>query len=241
MKKRFVLLASMRTGSNLLNSNLNQYAGLICQGEAFNPAFVGLSEEYQKLFGFGRGDVAKRDSDPLGFLEAILAPEAEAIGLHMFPGHNREVLDLLLADRQVAKICLRRSLIHSFVSLQIARKTDVWRVTQQGPARQLTLADKQIVFKPQEFEAYRRSVDRFWTDALAVLGETKQEYFPIWYREISDVAKLNAIAEFLGVAERKNSLSAKLARQNPEPLKEIVQNWDEMVAYARSVRLDHQI
>jgi LPS sulfotransferase NodH len=241
MTVRFVLLASMRTGSNLLNSKLNQFSGVICHGEAFNPAFVGLADKHLKLLGIAREETAVRDRDPREFLAKILAMDAEAVGLHMFPDHAPAILQLLLEDRSVKKICLRRSIIHSFVSLQVAQRTDVWRVTKEGPRRELTLADKQIVFRPEEFERYRKKVDRFWHEVLAQLSASGQEFFPIWYREIGRLDKLNELAGFLGIKERKQKLAEKLERQNPEQLKEIVQNWDEMVAYARSVKLDHQI
>ena len=37
----FILLAEMRTGSNLLETNLNLLDGVTCHGEAFNPSFMG--------------------------------------------------------------------------------------------------------------------------------------------------------------------------------------------------------
>ena len=37
----FIVLAAMRTGSNLLEFNLNALDGVACHGEAFNPHFIG--------------------------------------------------------------------------------------------------------------------------------------------------------------------------------------------------------
>ena len=39
----FVVLAEMRTGSNLLESNLNAIDGIECHGELFNPFFIGTA------------------------------------------------------------------------------------------------------------------------------------------------------------------------------------------------------
>ena len=168
MSKKFVLLASMRTGSNLLNSYLNQYQGLVCHGEAFNPTFVGLEPEYLSRLGWSRDDVARRDADPLGFLSLINGVAAEAVGLHMFPGHNSAILDMLLHDKNVRKLCLRRSIIQSFVSLQSARKTDVWRTTNRDHTKHLPVEERRIVFVPAEFEKYRLKIDGFWKNVLKV-------------------------------------------------------------------------
>ena len=37
----FIVLAGMRTGSNFLEANLNQFPDLKSYGELFNPHFVG--------------------------------------------------------------------------------------------------------------------------------------------------------------------------------------------------------
>ena len=237
----FVVLTSMRTGSNLLNSNLNQYSGVVCHGEAFNPAFVGLTPSYLTQFGLARDDVLVRDADPEKFLESILGLDAQAIGFHLFPGHNGEILRKMLLDPDIKKICLRRSLFQSFVSLEVAKKTQVWLVSNKGPSKPLTLEDKQIVFSVREFERFKRSLDQFWSVVLRTLRQTDQKFFPIWYREVNDVKNLNRIAEFLGISEKKAQLSQKLDKQNPEPLNQIVLNYPVMVKYAREQKLEHNL
>lgn len=241
MRKKFVLLASMRTGSNLLNSYLNQYDGVICHGEAFNPSFVGLEPKYLSLLGWARTDVARRDADPHAFLDLISGLDAAAVGLHMFPGHNPAILDLLLQDSSVRKLCLRRSIIHSFVSLQSARKTDVWRTTNRDFTKHMPLEERRIKFVPHEFEKYRRKIDGFWYKIFPFLAETGQDFFPLWYRELGSVATINKAVEFIGLSENRTELTDKIAKQNPEPLSDLVENWSEMVDYAKRVGLCHQI
>ena len=46
----FVILAGMRTGSNLLEANLNALEGVTSYGEVFNPAFIGRKNA-EDLFG----------------------------------------------------------------------------------------------------------------------------------------------------------------------------------------------
>ena len=45
----FVLFAEMRTGSNFLEENLNEYPGIVCYGEVFNPVFIGHANQSELL------------------------------------------------------------------------------------------------------------------------------------------------------------------------------------------------
>ena len=45
----FVIFADMRTGSNFLETALNSVEGVICHGEAYNPAFVGYPKRTHLL------------------------------------------------------------------------------------------------------------------------------------------------------------------------------------------------
>lgn len=63
----FIVLAAMRTGSNLLEFNLNALEGVACHGEAFNPHFIGRLKSESLL------DVTleERDDDPMKLVHAI--------------------------------------------------------------------------------------------------------------------------------------------------------------------------
>ena len=65
----FVVLAEMRTGSNLLESNLNAIEGVECHGELFNPVFINTSgtDTYHGV------TLAQRDADPWALLNAVRA------------------------------------------------------------------------------------------------------------------------------------------------------------------------
>ncbi|MDX1743482.1 MAG: nodulation protein NodH, partial [Ruegeria sp.] len=63
----FIVLAAMRTGSNLLEFNLNALDGVTCHGEAFNPHFIGRLKS-ENLLGVTLED---RDADPMKLVRAI--------------------------------------------------------------------------------------------------------------------------------------------------------------------------
>ena len=53
----FVILAVMRTGSNLLEELINAADGVSCYGEIFNPAFAGHAHK-SDLFGMRPAEIA---------------------------------------------------------------------------------------------------------------------------------------------------------------------------------------
>ena len=241
---RFVILASMRTGSNLLNAHLNQFDGVVCHGEAFNNVFVGLKADYYQKLGMTRDDLGCRDEDPFAFKARLFDdPAARAVGFHIFPGHNREILQSVLDDRGVKKIVLRRSLIQSFVSLCLARETGVWLVSVDRPEAKQKLENtrRKILFVPSEFEVYRQQLNSFWHQVLSALKESGQEFHPIWFSGVNDVEEVNAVARFIGLSEQKTELQQKLVRQNPADLRGKVENWEELEEYALSNGYEAQL
>src|SRR5690606_9672304 len=63
----FVVLAEMRTGSNLLESNLNAFDGIHCHGELFNPGFINApgTDSYKGV------TFAQREADPWRLMMAV--------------------------------------------------------------------------------------------------------------------------------------------------------------------------
>ena len=57
--KSFVVFGEMRTGSNFLESNINQFPDLTCFGEAYNPSFIGSANK-EELFGVTLREREKR-------------------------------------------------------------------------------------------------------------------------------------------------------------------------------------
>ncbi len=115
----FVILANMRTGSNLLEANLNAFGDLQSFGEAFNPAFPG-SPNNEDLLGV---TLQERIDDPLRLLDRIRKQEDVLAGFRYFSDHDPRVFEMLMQDTRCAKIVLTRNPIDSYVSLKIARAT----------------------------------------------------------------------------------------------------------------------
>lgn len=150
----FVIFAQMRTGSNLLESNLNQFADLDCLGEAFNPSFIG-SPNKTDLLGI---DQDTRDADPMVLLTALRRKGDTIKGFRYFKDHDPRIFDAIMDDPTCDKIFLYRNPVDSYVSLKIARETDQWRLT--NITRQKS---DQIRFKSGEFDAFLDDFQGFIT------------------------------------------------------------------------------
>lgn len=222
----FVILAAMRTGSNLLETALNALAGVTCHGEAFNPVLIGYPKR-ETLLGMS---LAERDADPLVLWNKICA-EPGLSGCRYFPDHDPRVLGAMLDDPRCAKIVLSRNPLESYVSLKIARATGQWRLAD-ARHRKAALAE----FDAAEFAAHVEALQQFQLHVLHALQASGQTAFYLDYEDVPDLAVLNGLAQWLGVEARLDALPGKLVPQNPEPLEDKV--VDPAAMEAGLARLD---
>ena len=214
----FVVIAEMRTGSNFLETNLSEISGINCLGEAFNPNFVGYPKS-DDILGITRD---QREKTPFALLE-VIRKQSGINGFRYFSDHDPRIRDEILSDVRCAKIILTRNPVQSFVSLQIAKATGQWKLTNAKHAR-----TGQIEFDPVEFERYLSKSQEFQVEVLNSLQRSGQTAFYIDYDDLKDVSILNGLARFLGVDDRLEKLSSKLKKQNPASLKEKVVNFEAM-------------
>ena len=210
----FVVFAEMRTGSNLLEANLNEFDGITCLGEVFNPGFIG-HEGGRELLGV---TLDARERNPLSLLHAVMQAEG-LTGFRFFHDHDPRVLPHVLENPRCAKIVLTRNPLESYVSLKIAQATQQWKL---GDVK--TKRSAQVTFDPVEFETHVRAQHEFQLHLQNRLQVTGQTAFYVAYEDANDVAVLNGLAAWLGVGARIAAPSAKLKRQNPEPLEQKLTN-----------------
>ncbi|MEM6578764.1 MAG: sulfotransferase family 2 domain-containing protein, partial [Pseudomonadota bacterium] len=215
----FVVFAEMRTGSNLLEANLNALADIHCAGEAFNPHFIG----YPKTEQIGGVTRWARDEDPMRLITAIKGYPDVLAGFRYFGDHDPRVLDTLLDDPRCAKVVLTRNPVESYISLKVARETGQWKLTN---VKQRKAA--QIRFDSVEFEDHAARLQSFQLAVQHRLQATGQTAFYLTYEDLQDLDVLNGLAQFLGSSSRLDALDESLKKQNPAELRETVTNFDEM-------------
>ena len=215
----FVVLAGMRTGSNLLEEVLNSFDGLVCHGEVFNPHFVG-GPKRDALFGIG---LAERGNAPSRMV-AKIATEPEALGgCRVVQDHDARVISEVLATPRCAKIVLTRNPVDSYVSLKIARATGQWWL---GDAKSAKQAKAQ--FEVDDFRAFLTARRDFYLRINRALQTSGQTAFYVDYTDLADPSVMSGLARHLGVngAVAPGKVRAKV--QNPQPLEEKVENYHEM-------------
>ncbi|NPD14162.1 nodulation protein NodH [Xinfangfangia sp. D13-10-4-6] len=217
----FVMLAEMRTGSNFLEANLNCFDGITCHGEMFNPHFIGGQKSHE-MFGF---DLAAREKDPLGLLRAMRAQTPGLSGFRYFHDHDQRILPVVMDDPQCAKIILTRNPLESYVSWQIARETNQWRLTNIK-----NLKSARIRFDAGDFETHLQTSQEHQIHLLHLLQTSGQTAFYLDYEDIRDVDVLNGLAAWLGSEARIEAVDDRLKKQNPGPIAAKVTNPEEMEA-----------
>jgi LPS sulfotransferase NodH len=210
----------MRSGSNLLEQSLNQYSGITCHGELFNPSFIG----HPKSSDFLGLDFVEREKSPGSLIKAMIKDAGDGIaGFRVFHDHDQRTAQMALQDPKCAKIVLQRDVLQSFISLEIARKTDQW-LLHDAPGRR----GGKIIFDPEAFKTYRAEQVQYYANIHETLQKSGQTAFEVHYPEQRDTAVLNGIAQFLGQAEVLKTVKETIRRQNPGSLRDKVENYDEM-------------
>lgn len=225
----FVVLAEMRTGSNLLETYLNEAPGVTCHAELFNPSFIDHPKT-ETVCGY---DFAARERDPLGLLAAVRA-EGGMVGFRLFHDHDPRVRDHVLNDATCAKVILTRNPLEMYVSRKVAAATDQWRL--YNVARRRTA---KVAFDPQEFaENLHRwhATQRLILNRLQVSG---QSAFFIHYDDLNDLQIINGLLAWLGQPEGLRELPRHMKKQNPGPLEDLLENPQDLAAgLARIDRFD---
>ncbi|SHK19959.1 Sulfotransferase family protein [Shimia gijangensis] len=216
----FVVFAEMRTGSNFLEANLNAFDGLSCQGEAFNPHFIGYPNR-SEILGV---TLEQRTADPMTLIRAVRGEQGVMAGFRFFHDHDPRVLSIVLNDPRCAKIVLTRNPVDSYVSLKIARATGQWKLTD---VRRRKEAGK-IRFDGGEFKSHVQELQDFQVNLMQALQKTGQTAFYVAYEDLQDVDVMNGVVRFLGQDATLEELDASLKRQNPSSLEQKVSNFSEV-------------
>jgi LPS sulfotransferase NodH len=211
----FVVFAEMRTGSNLLEANLNALPGVTSHGEVFNRYIMGKKDRTE-MFGI---TMEERDRDPRPLL-ARLRTETEGLsGFRFFHDHDLRILDVVLPDPGYAKIVLTRNPLESYVSWKIAQATDQWKLTN---AKRLKTA--KVRFDVAEFRDHLQAIQAFQLLLMQSLQTTGQTAFYLDYEDLGSLEVMNGLAAFLGVEARLKVLDDTLKKQNPGPLADKLEN-----------------
>lgn len=216
----FVIFAEMRTGSNLLEATLNAIKRITCFGEAFNPYFLGWHNTDQI-----RGvNIDQRNEDPLRLLNAITEREDHLSGFRYFHDHDPRVFQNIMANPRCAKIILTRNPVDSYVSTQLARQTNQWKLNQTETPIPATIDYNGIDFRQALSE-----IQGFQIRVLYELQVSGQSAYWLNYEDLRDSKVMTGLLHWLGRTDLEQvSPASDQVPQNPREMAEKVNNIDEM-------------
>lgn len=206
MARLFLVLGRSRTGSNLLVRMLDQHPAIRCSGEVFRD---GGDAEWQAN------------------LSRLRADEMPWRGFKMFYYHGSEKLWTHLAgDAAIPVVHLKRwNVLRTAVSRKLAVESDRWVSMGDDPEPE----KKRVTFTPQELES-----DFIITRIReAAFDERFRDHsvFPVEFEDLAadpeDVYR--RVLRLLGLPIEP--VEVRTRRQNPEPLRQHVDNFDELAEH----------
>ncbi|MFZ0486007.1 MAG: sulfotransferase [Arenicellales bacterium] len=208
----FVLLSHPRTGSNFVHSALRSSSKVQMYHELFADHVRVIGEDFDRI------------------LRRYLAPPApsiDTVGFKLFyrhlTDHEWNRIHALARLRYIRLI--RRNPLRSIVSLAIAIKTDQWTLTPwdaEPKDKRVALDTANLVKGLDSVSAWERWFELEFHD---------REILTICYEDVvlDPRREFLRIENFLGVDDIDPNQIA-LRRQNPEPLSDLVSNFDEVRA-----------
>lgn len=223
----FILLGTQRTGSNYLADLLNYHPSVVMAGELFNKEKIwgrpGKRELENNPF-----TLLYRNMLPIHFLQHKLYTHypttVQAVGFRLFYQHLPHFPTLIPFLTSIPKFSLihltRVNLLDQYVSLQIARQTNIWHS-----------------------DTYRRTIPTIYIDTDDCLRyfaqiESERESAMNQFQNIpklhisyddlhtSSQHSVKSIETFLHIPE--HPLQSSLKKQVKEPLHNVVRNFAEV-------------
>jgi LPS sulfotransferase NodH len=223
---RFVVLAAPRTGSNWLCSLLDSHPAVLCHHEIFNPEGIhtAISTRTRDL---GFGTVAERDLDPLSVLERVWQCSLgnQAVGFKLNRGQNAVVFRRVLANAEVRKIVIRRSnRVRTYVSETLAERTGEWESYEWVKTRD---TQRTVWIDPDQLQRHISMNRRYYDEIDQALAASRAPALHVRYEDLSEQQVRQRMLQFLDVSPVV-SLRPGTRRQNPAPLKVLIENFKEL-------------
>jgi hypothetical protein len=206
--RALVVMASARTGSNLLVRYLRQVPPVACFGEILKPRFLEKREWTRLASRLKLGAEAERlhGQDPTAFWELVIGTtlrKKQWAGAKAFYWHRRgdPVWDRFAEDDHRVIHLLRDSTLDSFVSLHVARASGAWKALADDPDGEEATkggGDPQVKvpFDVAEYLEYRATMA---TDVAAAREryDRRGHYVELEYKQLNDHDHIEDMLESL--------------------------------------------
>ena len=238
--EKFVILAAPRTGSNYLCSTLNTHPDILCHHELFHADKI----YYARNLTQGEidlGTISYRNRMPKKFIQKIWQQtfDSSAIGFKLLSGQNPQAFDLVLKDKSIKKILLlRRNQLRTYVSLLIAKKTNIWSVEKSKPKNDSQVS---VEINLDSFYEYINNSQTYYQRLRNKLNKSQQLFLEITYEDLfgRDRQEVQSkTLDFIGVKPLSNSLQETHKKQNTNELQKLISNFTEVKSQLMGTELE---
>ncbi len=223
--RRFAILSTRRSGSNLLCTLIDSHPDALCHHELFNPRGIFTALDLRDT-PTPLHDIAARERDPAAYLAQVwrYTRGHACVGFKMTPEQHPEILQTVLDDTGIAKIVLRRNNpLRALVSERIAEITGRWEA-YAGETKPAT--HPRIHIERDELDRHVQQVEAFYDSLTDTMQRSGQHWLELRYESLFDAVEQHRLCAFLGLSPR--ILQARSVRQNPEPLEQLLDNADAL-------------
>lgn len=221
----FCILTTERSGSSLLDERLAaRWTRIRSDGEIFNPQHRGdrsFDEVFARTY---HTDTGHRIIGSKVIRNQVSEQELTSI--------------LLVPDLRVV-LLRRRNVLRQFVSLKIALKDRVWK--QPVHSSRPDVRNRAVAIDVDELLSYEAEQNRTYEEYEGLIGG--MSVHRVRYEDVAaDLeTELFKVGEFLGAGPPDKSLPLKFLHQNPEPLRELVSNYEKLRSDLVSAGLDRLV
>lgn len=238
-KKKFVIIAIPRSGSNLLCEQLRNHENYICNGELFHPDEIAAFLDKNLPF----MDVKKRNQNPSIFLQDYYKhcehnyPNKKAIGFKLLYSKPQIKLayDLIMKDDSIYKIILsRKNLLASFSSQQIAASSGIWMTTKKS-----NQPHNKIFFDEKKFTGYAKNITKF-SSVKKELESYKQKFLELDYHDVVNLNAVKLINDFLDFETLDEEIkNIQIKKQNSKHPIDRFSNPEAVKDYMKKIDKEH--
>ncbi len=234
---RFVIVASQRTGSNMLVSVLRTHPEIACYGELFRKnrkQFTGSVKVFEDID--KRFQVEEyRHKNWQQLLDAVVcvSNEAKFVGFKLMVNQHPAARKALISDQAYKKILLERENV-----LAVYSSDKIARVTGQGSAgRFAEVKTARVEFDKLEFESFLQQYRARFLRAKKELEASGNSYLATTYARICTHRGLEEVMEFLG-ADKSSPWGILTKKRNPSDLLARFVNRADVEQYLRDTGLE---
>ncbi len=251
--KKYIILATQRTGTNLLADLLKSHTNIVSYFEIFWKENRQLGKGFIPFNDYKMYNLSVKF--PVEFLNQYIfrnySEKIEAVGFKlMYNQLSKYKIDEIvnMHDNSINIIHLkRRNKLKTLVSYRLAEKNNVWSQFQQEKPKFVPEIRKNIITKntqPYSIKTIKLSIKecekyfKLISKQEKVFDQviSKNPVLPLFYEDmkVNIDSEMNKLISFLNISYEK--LTSLTVKQNSLPLSQSIQNYYELAEYFKNTR-----